>query len=174
MSIFVTRCDRDIKMQHLISIAFDESTTITHNVSVIQIVDAVRMRKIVAIHKFISQISILTLRRSIHHLFSFRKEFVSDFFDDEMLLAIDQTLLLICHKHNKWFEIEKIKRQTFINPFFMSMRWATLLNWIRNFQFAYLFSCRWATLLNQEFSILHTTLSAVAKFTRSRSVFLLS
>jgi hypothetical protein len=81
-------------MQHLISVAFDESTTITHDVSVIQIIGAVRMRKIVAIHKLISQISIFTLRRSIHHLFSFRKEFVSDFFDDEMILAIDQNVVV--------------------------------------------------------------------------------
>jgi hypothetical protein len=34
------------------------------------------------------------LRRSIHHLFSFRKEFVSDFFDDEMFLAIDQNVVV--------------------------------------------------------------------------------
>jgi hypothetical protein len=80
-------------MQHLINVAFDESTII-HDVSVIQIVDAVRMRKIVAIHTLISQISIFTLRRSIHHLFSFRKEFVSNFFDDEMLLAIDQNVVV--------------------------------------------------------------------------------
>jgi hypothetical protein len=76
-------------MQHLINIAFDESTTIIHNVNVIQIIDAVRMRKIVAINKLISQISIFTLKRSIHHFFLFRKEFVSDFFDDEMLFAVD-------------------------------------------------------------------------------------
>jgi hypothetical protein len=81
-------------MQHLISITFDESTTITHDVSVIQIIDAVRMKKIVAIHKLISQISILMLKRSIHRLFSFRKEFVSNFFDDEMFLAIDQNVVV--------------------------------------------------------------------------------
>ncbi len=69
MNIFITRYDRDIKMQHLINVAFDESTTITHDVNVIQITDAIKMRKIVASHKLISQISIFTLRKSIHHLF---------------------------------------------------------------------------------------------------------
>jgi hypothetical protein len=81
-------------MQHLIDVALNEATTITQNVDVIQIINAIRMRKIVTIHKLISQISILTLRRSIHHLFSFRKEFVSDFFDDEMLFAIDQNVVV--------------------------------------------------------------------------------
>jgi hypothetical protein len=81
-------------MQHLIDVALNEATTITQDVDVIQIVNAIRMRKIVTIHKLISQISILTLRRSIHHLFSFRKEFVSGFFDDEMLFAIDQNVVV--------------------------------------------------------------------------------
>jgi hypothetical protein len=81
-------------MKHLISITLDESSTITHDVSVIQIVDAVRMRKIIAIHKLISQFSILTLRRLIHNIFSLRKECVSCFFDDEMLFAIDQNIVV--------------------------------------------------------------------------------
>jgi hypothetical protein len=81
-------------MQHLINITFDEATTIIHDVNVIQIIDAVEMRKIVAIHKLISQISILTLRKDIHHVFSFRKEFVSNFFDNEMLLAVDQNVVV--------------------------------------------------------------------------------
>ncbi len=41
MKAFVTRRHRDIKMQHLISIIFDEATTITHDVNVIQIINAV-------------------------------------------------------------------------------------------------------------------------------------
>jgi hypothetical protein len=49
------------------------------------------MKKIVAIHKFISQI---TLKKSIHHLFSFKKKFVSDFFDDEMLFVINQNVVV--------------------------------------------------------------------------------
>jgi hypothetical protein len=81
-------------MQHLSNITFDEATTITHDVNVIQIIDAIEMKKIVAIHKLISQISILTLKRSIHHVFLFRKEFVSDFFDDEMLLAVNQNVVV--------------------------------------------------------------------------------
>jgi hypothetical protein len=52
------------------------------------------MKKIVAINKLISQISIFTLKRSIHHLFSFRKEFVLNFFDDEMLLAVNQNVVV--------------------------------------------------------------------------------
>jgi hypothetical protein len=94
MSTFAARCDRDIEMQHLIDVALNEATTITQDVDVIQIVNAIRMRKIVTIHKLIPQISILTLKRSIHHLFSFRKEFVSDFFDDEMLFAINQNVVV--------------------------------------------------------------------------------
>ncbi len=91
MNIFVTRCDCDIKMQHLINITFDESTTIIHDINVIQIIDVIKMKKIVAIHKFISQI---TLKKSIHHLFSFKKKFVSDFFDDEMLFVINQNVVV--------------------------------------------------------------------------------
>ncbi len=44
MNIFVTRCDRDIEMHHLINITFNEATTITQDVNVIQIINAVEMR----------------------------------------------------------------------------------------------------------------------------------
>jgi rRNA maturation endonuclease Nob1 len=81
-------------MKHLISITLDEATTITHDVSVLSITDAFRMRNIVAIHKLISQFSIFTLRRRIHNLFSLRKECVSCFFDDEMLFAIDHNIVV--------------------------------------------------------------------------------
>jgi hypothetical protein len=76
-------------MQHLINVAFYEATTISYDVSVVQIIDAIKTRKIVAIYKLISQNSILILKKSIHHLFSFSQEFVSNFFNDEMLFAIN-------------------------------------------------------------------------------------
>jgi hypothetical protein len=76
-------------MQNLINITFYESTSIIFNVNFIQIINALIMKYIVTIHELILKISILELKRSINHRFSFIEEFLSCFFNDKFLFTIN-------------------------------------------------------------------------------------
>jgi hypothetical protein len=52
------------------------------------------MKQIVFLCKAHSDFSKFSIKRRIHHLFSFREEFLSRFFDVKFFLAIDENIVV--------------------------------------------------------------------------------
>jgi hypothetical protein len=107
MFVFITRNHRRFEVQDLINIHFDKATTMILNVNLIQIFNTIFMKLIVLFWKTHSDFLKFSIEKSVHHLFSFRKKFLSRFFDAEIFLAIDENIVVYMSNAEWMIEIRK-------------------------------------------------------------------